>query len=197
MHSQGVHPCGPAPAGPGDSRQRCVQCTELSDPPRVAAVGLPVLGCVWFCCQSAWESQSAAQTRGFNHVLNFKHLFKCFFPHHRLGCKCRLLAELCSFWEGPFPCGEDRNPLGFLGLIPASQGMKESLWPPISADVPVPREGLSPAAVQNTRIYRKSNRRFWLWHETWQQLCMYYIVYVLQQGVHVVMEKSKSRTIRA
>lgn len=54
-----------------------------------------------------------------------------------------------------------------------------------------PREGLSPAALQNTSYLQKSQQEllsFWLWLEDWWELC---------KGVHAVMEKGKSRAIRA
>lgn len=51
-----------------------------------------------------------------NDVFNFKHLFKYFSHITGWDVNAGLLSELCSFWERPFPCGEDWNPLGFLGL---------------------------------------------------------------------------------
>lgn len=78
MHGQVVLPCGSAPAGLGDSRQRCVQGTELSDPPRVAVVGLPLLGFCLVLLPELLGIPKCCTDPRLNHVLNFKHLFKCF-----------------------------------------------------------------------------------------------------------------------
>lgn len=55
------------PAGLGGSVQRCLWCRELSDRPprpRVAVVGLLLMGLHCFYCHSAQETLSSAQTQG-------------------------------------------------------------------------------------------------------------------------------------